>query len=88
MVLVWFPMILKAAAGGKLDTTRRMAFIQADGTRFTLANEPFYFMGSNTYYLTYKSKFMVDAVLDGAKSLGFERTIPISDLQLHHLAHH
>ncbi len=47
-----------------------MAFVEADATRFTLANQPFYFAGSNTYYLIYKSKFMVDAVLDGAKSLG------------------
>lgn len=47
-----------------------MAFIQASATQFTLNGSPFYFAGSNTYYLTYKSKFMVDAVLDSAKALG------------------
>jgi mannan endo-1,4-beta-mannosidase len=48
----------------------RMAFIRTRGTQFTLLGESFYFAGSNTYYLPHKSKFMVDAVLDDAKSLG------------------
>jgi mannan endo-1,4-beta-mannosidase len=48
----------------------QMAFIESRGTQFTLGGKSFYFAGSNTYYLTYKSQFMVDSALDAAKSLG------------------
>lgn len=49
-----------------------MAFVQSRGTQFTLEDRPFYFTGTNNYYLPYKSNFMVDAVLDAAQALGLK----------------
>ena len=47
-------------------------FIQTSGTRFTLNGGPFYFAGANNYYLSYKSEFMVNAVLDAALAMGLK----------------
>ncbi len=47
-------------------------FVATSGTHFTLGNLPFYFSGANNYYLGYKPKSMVDAVLDRAVSLGLK----------------
>ncbi len=47
-----------------------MGFVKDRGVEFTLEEKPFYFAGINNYYLTYKSRFMVDAALDSAQALG------------------
>ncbi len=47
-----------------------MAFIQQRGTQFTNGDDAFYFAGANVYYLIYKSKLMVDSVLDAAQAMG------------------
>jgi len=47
-----------------------MAFIQRRGTHFTDGDNSFYFAGANVYYLIYKSKLMVDSVLDAARAMG------------------
>ena len=47
-----------------------MPIIQARGTQFTNGDEAYSFAGANTYYLIYKSKFMVDAALDAAQAIG------------------
>jgi len=49
-----------------------MPFVQALGTQFVLDNQPFYFAGANNYYLSYKSNFVVDAVLDAALAIGLK----------------
>lgn len=47
------------------------AFVTRRGAELTLDGRPFHFVGTNTYYLMYKSRFMVDAIFAGAKAAGF-----------------
>jgi mannan endo-1,4-beta-mannosidase len=47
-------------------------FVQTRGQQFVLGGQPFYFAGSNTYYLTYSSNLMVDALMDATQSLGLK----------------
>jgi mannan endo-1,4-beta-mannosidase len=47
-----------------------MAFVTTRGVQFSLEEKPFFFAGTNNYYLSYKSRFMVDAALDSAQALG------------------
>lgn len=58
-------------------------FVTAQGGRLTLVGKPYEFAGTNNYYLGYKSKAMVDAVLDDAKAAGFDaiRTWGFQDFQ-------
>ena len=44
--------------------------VQTNGTHFVDGNAAFYFAGCNIYYLTYKSRLMVDAALDAARAIG------------------
>lgn len=46
------------------------SFVKTSGTRFTVDGKPIYIAGCNNYYLSYKSDYMVEAVLDGAQTLG------------------
>jgi mannan endo-1,4-beta-mannosidase len=45
-------------------------FLKTSGVQFTSAGKPTLLSGSNTYYLGYKSRRMVDAALDAAVRLG------------------
>ncbi|WP_082571288.1 cellulase family glycosylhydrolase [Agromyces sp. Root1464] len=58
-------------------------FVKASGSRLTLAGKAYEFAGTNNYYLGYKSEAMVDAVLDDAKTAGFDviRTWGFQDFQ-------
>ena len=46
-------------------------FVQRHGPNLTLAGKPFRFAGTNNYYLMYKSRYMVDDVLQTAATNGF-----------------
>jgi mannan endo-1,4-beta-mannosidase len=46
-------------------------FVKQAGPELRLHGQVFRFAGSNNYYLMYKSKFMVDDVLDAAAAQGF-----------------
>ncbi|HEX6290786.1 MAG TPA: cellulose binding domain-containing protein [Herpetosiphonaceae bacterium] len=45
------------------------SFVTRSGTNFVLDGRPFYFGGTNNYYLIYKSNLMVDDVLNDAVSM-------------------
>ncbi len=44
-------------------------FVSVNGTRFYLYGEPFYFSGTNNYYLFYRPWNQVEEVLDDAKAM-------------------
>lgn len=47
-----------------------MPFVGISGQQFSIGNAPVYLSGANCYYLAYKSRAMVDAVLDSAAAMG------------------
>jgi mannan endo-1,4-beta-mannosidase len=58
-----------------MDQTDHVEHVEVKETQlpagyFELEGKPFCFAGMNNYYLTYKSKKMVDDVLDSAKKMG------------------
>ena len=61
-------------------------FIQTSGSHFTLAGKPWYFNGTNQYYLMYKPEAMAEDIFKRASSLGLNvvRTwMFCNDTQLH-----
>ncbi len=48
------------------------SFVTRHGADLKLGNQPFRFVGTNNYYLHYKSPLMRDAVLDKAAASGFD----------------
>ena len=57
--------------GGALITPAHAVdgFVERTGNQFTLNGSPYYFGGTNNYYLTYKSNAMVDDVLEDAAAM-------------------
>lgn len=51
------------------DTT---GFVKSEGTHFTLDGKPFYFEGTNNYYLTYAEDYMVNDVFEKAEKMGLK----------------
>ncbi len=49
---------------------RRESFVERHGPFFVLDDEPFYFAGTNNYYLHYQSHFMIDDVLKDVAAMG------------------
>ena len=47
-------------------------FVYADGSKFMCDGSPYYYGGTNCYYLTYKSKSEVKNVFDDASKLGLK----------------
>ena len=47
-------------------------FVYANGTRFMLDGSPFYYAGTNCYYLTFKSQDAVDNVFKDAEAMGLK----------------
>ena len=49
-----------------------MSYVKTSGTKFELDGRKLRFTGTNSYYLGWVSRRMVDATFDGAKDLGIE----------------
>ena len=47
-------------------------FVYANGTRFMVDGSPFYYAGTNCYYLTFKSQDAVDNVFKDAEAMGLK----------------
>ena len=63
---------LAATAGGaSATTTTANGFVQRHGSELRLDGKEFRFAGSSNYYLMYKSRLMVDDVLQDADDAGF-----------------
>ena len=64
---------LAASAGGAtaVASTAGGGFVQRHGAELRLDGEKFKFAGSSNYYLMYKSRLMVDDVLEDAAAQGF-----------------
>lgn len=45
-------------------------FVYTEGTKFMCDDAPYYYGGTNCYYLTYKSKYAVDSVMKDCKDMG------------------
>lgn len=58
----------EAATAAPSDT----GFVTATGNYFTLDGQPFYYSGSNNYYLNYTSDKMIDDVLNSAKQMNLK----------------
>ena len=59
--------VVSAAASG-----HREGFAYADGTMFKVDGAPYYYAGTNCYYLTYKNHDAVDNVFDDASAMGLK----------------
>ena len=46
------------------------SFVRRRGSNFVLRGDPFFFAGTNNYYLHYSSQFMIDDVLNNAVAIG------------------
>ena len=57
------------AASAAQDNTRS-GFVSAKGTQFMCDGSPYYYGGTNCYYLTFKSKQAVDNVFNNAADMG------------------
>ncbi|HYX31665.1 MAG TPA: cellulase family glycosylhydrolase [Oligoflexus sp.] len=51
-------------------STPQTGFVRRDGSRLTVDGQSFYFAGANQYYLFYKSRAMIDEVLEDASRMG------------------
>lgn len=51
--------------------TRNTPFVTTKDGKFYIGDDEFRFVGTNNYYLHYKDKLMIDAVLDDAQAAGF-----------------
>lgn len=47
-------------------------FVKTDGTKFTLDGSPFYYAGTNCYYLNFKQQADIDNELDDAAAMGLK----------------
>lgn len=55
-----------------VGTANLPEFVETEGTQFVLGNQPFYFNGSNQYYLMYKPEPMASDFFARAQALGMK----------------
>lgn len=60
------------SAYAEYAATHPEGFVYADGSKFMCDGSPYYYGGTNCYYLTYKSKSEVKNVFDDASKMGLK----------------
>lgn len=60
------------ASAKTAEATTSSGFVTAVDNYFELDGDPFYYVGSNNYYLNYTSDTMIDDVLEDAASMGLK----------------
>lgn len=61
-----------SATGTVYAADSRTGFVTTNGTQFMLDGSTFYYAGTNNYYLNFKPKASVDAVLEDAAEMGLK----------------
>ncbi|MDD6769628.1 dockerin type I domain-containing protein [Inconstantimicrobium porci] len=54
------------------NSVEKTSFVKTDGNHFVLDGKPFYFEGTNNYYLPYAEDYMVKDVFDKAQLMGIK----------------
>jgi mannan endo-1,4-beta-mannosidase len=63
--------VSRATTPTRHNANTTSSFVKADGDGFTLNGSPFRFVGTNNYYLHYKTTSMIDDVLKSASEASF-----------------
>ena len=75
-LLLLFIMVLGSISGhlvtAKAADSRPEGFVYAQGTKFMCDGSPYYYGGTNCYYLIYKSKTEVNNVIEDASDMGIK----------------
>lgn len=75
-LLLLFIMVLGSISGhlvtAKAADSRPEGFVYAEGTKFMCDGSPYYYGGTNCYYLIYKSKTEVNNVIEDASDMGIK----------------